>query len=246
MVANPYTLIVSDVHQRVDKLHNNEHYRKLEKAATAVVFLGDYFDTHGSGDGVASVVDTYRFIESRITIPKFTFLIGNHDLQYMYKHPWLKVSGYQAERSQQLYGKLQWIVEQRGFRFHTWVGPYLLSHAGFHPTVLPDAPVKALKNILRDQEDAAYELLAAGALHPWVIPGADHCGLGYGSPTWLRWYNFQAIANVPQIVGHTYDKLLVRTNTHPVTGEVSYCLDTGNRHVALIDNQTNHVTIQTL
>jgi hypothetical protein len=78
------TLIIPDIHQRivlVEDVLKKESYDE-------VVFLGDWFDSFFEPPHVASFLDTCLFLRDLMTEhpkrEKFTFLLGNHDIQYIY------------------------------------------------------------------------------------------------------------------------------------------------------------------
>ncbi len=78
------TLIIPDIHQRivlVEDVLKKETYDE-------VVFLGDWFDSFFEPPHVASFLDTCLFLRDLMTDhpnrDKFVFLLGNHDVQYIY------------------------------------------------------------------------------------------------------------------------------------------------------------------
>lgn len=78
------TLVIPDVHQRIgriDKALNKEGYDET-------IFLGDWFDTFAKPPYVATISETASYLKDLILKhPRrnsFIFLLGNHDLSYIY------------------------------------------------------------------------------------------------------------------------------------------------------------------
>lgn len=86
----PVTLIIPDLHQRLDWLDRilRRELRGRAGASRSVVFLGDYWDVPEFEIGAASPVDTLRrLVELRKKLgERLTLLIGNHDAAYL--EPW--------------------------------------------------------------------------------------------------------------------------------------------------------------
>jgi len=78
------TLVIPDIHHRIQNvdiaLNNNEY--------DEVVFLGDWLDSFYEPPFVASFEDTCIYLKNLITDhknkDKFVFLVGNHDINYIY------------------------------------------------------------------------------------------------------------------------------------------------------------------
>src|SRR3990167_1512703 len=262
------TLIIPDVHERFDRLMS-ALYPRIERA-DRVVFLGDWFDAfgpvglfkvgqmcgfiNGNIDGVG--VYDGRFVDRSETdqpwdrIIPATFLLGNHDCHYFFRHSGFQCSGYNNLKKDVIDANVtQGIIEQ--FKISTQVCPYLVSHAGYTEQTLQyrtDAvEAEALK--------AAY----AGKFDP--LFGAGHARGGWqpvGGPTWLDWnQEFEHINDCPQIVGHTNGtnvRVKGPNTTHTQynkdgTVEVhepglqSYCLDTALHDIAWVEDDGT-VTIE--
>src|SRR3990167_10582811 len=101
------TLIIPDIHERLDKLANALSGR-IEKA-DRVIFLGDHFDAFGKTD-LARVRDVCRFINENIDgirwedgdigsrIIPVDFLLGNHDVHYFFSNYGYRGSGYNQRK----------------------------------------------------------------------------------------------------------------------------------------------------
>lgn len=255
------TLIISDVHERLDRL-DAALAGRIEKV-DRVVFLGDWFDAFGAVD-LRRVGQVCQFINgnihgytfenpdedySNLTIPA-TFLLGNHDCHYFFRHDAFKCSGYNPQKQEVIDANVPDGIKEY-FRIYTRVGPYLVSHAGFTEATLQYAR--------QEVEAEALRKAFAGGFDP--IFGAGYARGGnqpVGGPTWLDWNaEFQSIDDCPQIVGHTNsgtvrmkglttgDCVQDEDGTlHVPIGLLSYCLDTALRHVAIVDEETGAVTIE--
>lgn len=83
------TLIIPDVHQDIDsvkRILKLEDNGKLDE----IIFLGDWLDSFHEPPQVANFKDTCLFLKSLVrdnkNSNKMTFLIGNHDLAYIYNN----------------------------------------------------------------------------------------------------------------------------------------------------------------
>lgn len=234
-------LVIPDVHERLDRLDAalDLAYNKADH----IVFLGDWFDAFGAVD-LQRVRDMCNEIESHIDgigeggdgegtgpdrIIPTTFLLGNHDCHYFFSHDGFKCSGYNPMKQAVIDRYLPEEVKRK-FKIFTRVGPYLLSHAGFHEATLQYAKPEV--------EADALKLAFDGKFDP--IWGAGRARGGYqkiGGPTWLDWnMEFDHIDNCPQIVGHTNQQDQQPKVKGPAGQLQSHCIDTALRHVAWIED----------
>lgn len=212
------TLIVPDIHERTWALTALEP--KIE-TADRVVFLGDWFDTYQPKGLQGWVAD---WVLERLHDDKFTFLWGNHDTSYAFKHPDFNCSGYNPATKAILdhkFGKEDW---QR-FKVWTEVGPFVVSHAGFRPETVQ----------FMNQTETAIEEALAGKFHPlweagWTVGGTAE----WGGPTWLRWWEMlpqgleEGGTAFPQVVGHTIGETVRQEGNN-------ICLDTNNKHFMWVE-----------
>ncbi len=80
--------MVPDIHQRIASVSS---ILSAESSADEFVFLGDWFDCwDSSSPGTASFDETCRYLRSLMTShprsSRFVFLLGNHDLPYIYQN----------------------------------------------------------------------------------------------------------------------------------------------------------------
>lgn len=240
------TMIIPDVHERMDRLA--EALRDRLALADRVVFLGDWFDAFGdlrldrvemACQFINGNIDGLELGDAREGTQKVvpaTFLLGNHDCHYFFEAPYFKCSGYNPHKQEMIWETLSFSTVVPKFKIFTRVGPYLLSHAGFAEATLQYARPEV--------EKEALILARAGGFDP--IFGAGRARGGHqkiGGPTWLDWnYEFEHIDGVPQIVGHTHGSA-VRTKGEGSEYR-SWCLDTGLQYVAWVDETTGAVTAE--
>ena len=81
------TLVIPDVHQRVDSVKS---IFENEKDYDEVVFLGDWFDSFFDPPKVAGFEETCEYLKYLVlehpNKDKFVFLLGNHDISYIYEN----------------------------------------------------------------------------------------------------------------------------------------------------------------
>ena len=222
------TLVVSDVHEDLDKLLaiEKEYFPKAQR----IVMLGDHFDTFKE----RRAREAAEWIRSHLDDERIEWLLGNHDCSYFFAHPDMRCSGYHP-MTQVVVDEVLNRSNRRKFKLCTRVGKFLLSHAGF---------TKGNLAIADDQQEA-LDAANAGKFHSAFNIGSARGGwAATGGCTWLDWtYEFNPLEQA-QIVGHTKDKA-VRTRVHDASGSISYCLDTALKHVMLIHDE-REVEIVTL
>lgn len=185
------TIIIGDIHGRDDWKKIKEIYDPEYN----VVFLGDYFDSFtikaGKQKNNFSEIMEFATNNSR----RVKMLIGNHDLQYMYKGR-QAVSGYQKHDHLEIgalldhayNNKLMEIAHSMPVTFEGVTRPVILTHAGvtkrWYDYACKEAKVKGddivqnLRDIFTDRPDL-YEFLVGGGGDP---SGDDT----HQSPLWVR------------------------------------------------------------
>jgi hypothetical protein len=214
------TLVVPDIHEQIDRL------LKIltlfgPPLVDQVVFLGDLFDSFQPGRTEAMV----EWFRAALHDPRNRWCVGNHCLHYM--TPYLRgfeCSGYTEWKDVAINHRIDVEHWRSVGRVSIPVGRYVLSHAGYHPSMLRFRKVEAqaLRFAYSDHTHVIPPLFAVGESRGGV-PGE------VGGPLWLDWSDFEDIPDFPQIVGHTPDKVVRQK------GE-SYCLDTMLHHVGIIED----------
>jgi hypothetical protein len=227
------TLVLSDIHNKVDKAE--QILQKIPHDKT--IFLGDYFDSFDEAPD--SVIKTAQFINKHIDDHNTTFLLGNHDIAYMFNRGFLRGSGHTPEKakliqssiSPQTFGKMSLYTVDQGFN---------LSHAGLNPKLFMH-PVKGMdydyiNSILKQGIEGGINNVP----HPALQPGRARGGLNdVGGITWQDWdHEFEPIPHWNQIVGHTTHREPQFKNTD---NSINIDLDTGLNHVALLQNGTARI-----
>jgi hypothetical protein len=216
------TLIIPDLHHRTD---NAEHWLATQRY-DRVVFLGDYFDNFG--DDVNDARRTAMWLRDRIEKTDDIFLLGNHDVSYMFpSDPQLYCPGFTPAKARGIGEILRPEHWQRLRLAHAEQGR-LMSHAGFHPVWIKEPTVQW---ILQRCEQAMQKA-TRHVVDPILGAGEDRGGLQrFGGPLWMDWDNLMPIPGINQVVGHTPGDY-VRERIKPKSR--NYCLDVGNASVAAI------------
>ena len=206
------TLIIPDIHER---LHVLEALEPKMASADRVVFLGDFWDTW---EPAGLQRDIALWLKPKLHDPKFTMLWGNHDTSYAFDHLAFRCSGYREDTKLILdhtFSEKDWMQ----FKVFTWVGPFVVSHAGFHPFTI---------DLMAKAEEALESAFTGGYHELW----------GQMGPTWLRWWDMMK-TDFNQIVGHTPNE-----DIRAAAG--NYCIDTHNAHIAWVDEDSGSITIEKL
>jgi hypothetical protein len=218
------TLVVPDVHEQISRL------RKIltlfgPPLVDRVVFLGDLFDSFESGRTEAMV----EWFRDAVHEQRYRWCIGNHDLHYMTPYcRGFECSGYTEWKDVAINHRVDVAHWRSVARLSIPVGRYLLSHAGYHPTMVKYREVEgpALRLAYADNPKKIIPpvLSFSGRRESFGLTSGDP-----GGPTWMDWADFEDIPGLPQIVGHTPD------TTVRQKGE-SFCLDTMLHHVGIIED----------
>jgi hypothetical protein len=217
------TIIIPDIHQKTNLV---ESVLKKEKNFDEVVFLGDWFDSFQEPPIVSSFADTCKFLKHLIlehpNRDKFVFLLGNHDISYIYSNERTSqnpmgsnayyCSGFTQEKA----------IEFREHFFDQGLGdPFFikhfkpvyqtqgltLSHAGLHPTHL--CPIRGAKHTIEKVLPEVWkDFRNLDNPNNKILSGAGYARYGnvpIGGILWLDWRaEFETCDDIgPQIVGHT-------------------------------------------
>lgn len=193
-------LVIPDVHEK---------YERAEKIiarhggdCASIVFLGDYFDSHGQGD----LAKTAGWLLSSLNDTRRTHLQGNHDQAYLFCSQDTYCSGWDETRQRVLEDVIADRMDAVRARMPLAVqaGPWVLSHAGFNslcrdatPAQLVHWAERAHAALPRSGERGKMHLLNACG----KVRGGTHPS---GGVTWLDWtHEFKPLVGLHQIVGHT-------------------------------------------
>lgn len=221
MQVSMVDLIIPDVHNKIDVADKILNTITHDHAW----FLGDYWDNFH--DTAADAVAVAQWVLEKLNNPRITLLLGNHDYHYWKPHL-QKCSGYTWQKEI----SISEIVKPNDFeklKTHAWVQGWLLSHAGY--SLQYAHPVKGLTPQVTAEWDAKMEAAhAANKLPELFWCGKDRYGNNHHSGViWQDWWTSKKVTGVNQIVGHT---------PHHTWRESKgdYCLDTGLKHVGLLQN----------
>lgn len=248
------TLVVSDVHQRV---HCVKAILEAEKNYDEIVFLGDWFDSFYEPPDVAGMEETCEYLRYLVmehpNKDKFVFLLGNHDVSYIYHNKGPSTthitktydfycSGFTASKAK----KFRKVFYDEGlrdpffyknFKLAHQTQNFILSHAGLHERHIPvgkDIDV-VLNYILPDIWKNFRDFTRP---HHWLMSGAGHSRGGdcyVGGVLWLDWrMEFEASEAIGrQIVGHTTIKM--PEVIHMNTNKECWNLDTEKDYGIILD-----------
>ncbi len=216
------TLIIPDLHHHTG---HADHWLATQRH-DRVVFLGDYFDDYG--DNVNDARRTALWLRERMEKTGDVFLLGNHDIAYMFpRSPELFCPGFTAAKARGI-GEILRPGHWQRFRLAHAEQGWLLSHAGFHPVWIKEPTVE---RILK-RCDQAMQKARRRVFDPILGAGAERGGPQcYGGPLWMDFDSLIPIPDLHQIVGHTPGGE-VRAKLAPKSR--NYCLDVGNASVAAI------------
>lgn len=234
---SPYKIIIPDIHQRISKI---EYLLDLEdiKTAEEVIFLGDYFD---SFDNKHQFEDTVAFLNENTSNPRYTFLMGNHDLHYLSDNTHYICSGYSRDNH-------KYIKKNLSKEFRSKIKLYdlqkiagksvLFSHAGIHPshfTVSTDATKHDSLVSFFDSLDININLD-----HPILHAGRDRGGCQqHGGILWIDWTNLKLIEGLSQVVGHS-QYVIPQLQNIPNSTARNINIDTDLNHYLKIDLTINN------
>lgn len=253
--------VIADIHNKVEKAENIIEELEKDEDISSIVLLGDYFDDFNDSPAIAK--KTAMWLKNSLCKPKRIHLLGNHDLPYFY--PWnqhIGCPGWEIEKQIQI-SKVLNKEDVKKFKSHHLIQPEqsskpninatLLSHAGItvsslygvlNPTDTKDKGRLHFLNDIPTQEHLAkfetdaqqwLKLLEMGEFHPLMAQGTRVGQNYHGGPQWLDWSNFEPIANINQIVGHTIVKT-PETKAH--SNSKNYCVDTNLNHFFLLNTNS--------
>ena len=248
------TIVISDVHQRIDAVKS---ILEAEKYYDEVVFLGDWFDSFFDPPKVAGMEETAEYLRYLVmdhpNKSKFVFLVGNHDVSYIFNNRASSMtsihkaidfycSGFTTSKAK----KFRKVFYDEGLKddfFHKnfkvvhQTQGWTLSHAGLHERHVPvgkdiDVVVnEIIPHVWKNFRDFTVP-------HHWLLSGAGRYRGGdcvVGGVIWLDWnVEFEASEHIGrQIVGHT--TMTLPEVIHMNTGKESWNLDTEKDYGVIIN-----------
>lgn len=218
----------------------------LEYNFDHIVFLGDYFDCFPHQQGRADPRTWVSMLHTvyQVLGSKATWLVGNHDLPYIEVYP----------KTSEEIDKAAIITPHPGFtpliasilaeyqmedflfglELCTQVDKYIISHAGFHPKILPPFKYKYPRTSIKklyttwEQQKRHFHL----NVDHWInqvgpVRAGGNSKYAFGSPVWLDWFTeFEDIEGCPQIVGHAQVNAYLRGLPYePLKKGKSLCID---------------------
>ena len=229
------TLVFGDVHNlthRVRWLLDNVEYDQA-------ICTGDWFDDWH--DGPAESRKTGTFLKEYLSDARHRSVMGNHDLPYFWPAiRELRRWGASRNKVDTVTRILKPIsLYRQKLPYYLWVDGWLVSHAGVSIHLIPDhvrSDMTALfEGWLEDTTKNAVSLFFGGVVDPWFDAGTDRGGIQrHGGILWQDWDSLEPIPGLNQVVGHTRNPALVRSKN--VEGSENWCIDTGLRHYALIED----------
>jgi len=248
------TLVIPDVHQDIEgvlKIFKAEDIDSFDE----IIFLGDWFDSFYEPPRVASFKDTCLFLTDLVWSNKngkIIFLVGNHDLAYIYNN---KKSGYTSVAPSITYWcsgvtkskistfrqvfydkglKDDWFV--KNFKIAHCSQGWIFSHAGMVNSQIPYGHTvnqvvdEVIPDVWLNFRNVAYCQNALISAIGIARGGQDNAG----GLLWLDYYNeFFASPDIGrQVFGHSY--VPEPTATALNTEYESWNLDTNLKDYAII------------
>jgi len=230
---NEITLILPDLHHRVDQATKIIRHVGADK----VIALGDFYDDFD--DTPEMVAHTSEWLVDFVSNPNHTALVGNHDQQYGFPYRSFQCSGYTQWKSllindivpRKTWDKLKWFY----FMDNRW----LLTHAGLHkhnvPTNIRKLHTDRPKFIAELTEWLNAEMIkgfqrGANGIGSWIFNAGRGRGGSQqvGGITWCDFTReFLPVRGINQIMGHTPQMqgprwCLLEENSEKLDGQVSY------------------------
>jgi predicted phosphodiesterase len=112
----------------------------LKEDADLIIFMGDYFDTHGGGYSGNRQIENFKDIVAfkKANMQKVILLIGNHDFHYM-KGVNETYSKYQLRYALDIEKVLQEALDEKLIQMCFTYDKYIFTHAGVTKTWLKNA-----------------------------------------------------------------------------------------------------------
>lgn len=204
-------LIIPDVHHRVRTVD----WIMERVKADVNIFLGDFMDDFD--DTPKEAAFTANWLNQNILRKDCVFLVGNHDLAYMYpQNRGLYCSGFDKVKCDTVLKNLNIIDWRENTKLFHRIDNVIFSHAGISGGLIHYLIRKGWMEKMPEtpeQLDEAIGIIAgsvrtwnesANMVHPLVDAGYDRGGKAEsGGLTWCDFSSFLPIKNVVQVFGHT-------------------------------------------
>ena len=214
-------IIISDIHTNYI---NAETIIEKEKP-DQTIFLGDYFDSLDETD--ETVNQTAKWLANSLAKEDRIHLIGNHDLSYMTKLPYLRSSGY-SEYKQHIIDKHN--IPWEKLMPYYFVGDWLFTHAGVSKQFFEKYATTNLYLFMTETAEDIKHINDPIYHHKFFRAGESRGGPAeHGGILWCDYDEFVDIKGQKQVFGHTQGDY-VRTNGYHI------CLDTRGRHYAVYED----------
>lgn len=189
-----------------------------EMDADKIIFIGDYFDTHGGGYSGNRQLENFKDIIAfkKANPDKVTLLVGNHDFHYM-KSAKETYSGYQQGYALEFQEELEAALKEDLMQMCYKHDDYFFSHAGLTKTWVEEsftqAPFDEVKPTLETIEQSVNDLFKYKPYYFRFNMGMNLDGSGDDicqTPIWVRPRSLMQdmYEGVKCVVGHTTVKQL--------------------------------------
>jgi len=188
----------------IGDIHGRKVWEEIVKeSADRYVFIGDYFDTHGTETAHQQMVNFEKILDFKEANPtKVVLLIGNHDFHYLTVAGRDRYSGFQDHHWEMIRELLEPAIEHGYLQMAYEEDGVLYTHAGVTKTWYKgiDLGLAPAKNINR--AFASVPELFRFTMGKNASPYGDDVTQ---SPIWVRPESLEedAIGGYKQVVGHT-------------------------------------------
>lgn len=234
------TLILADIHHKTAVA--SSIFQREKANVSRVITTGDHMDDFGDNHYMAS--QTAKWMKNRLT-DGWDILIGNHDLPYGWHRPAFMCPGWTRNKAAVVVNELSQ-KDWYAMKFWVWAGSHLVSHAGFNSywinQLVVDDLAETQKRFNTLHENVVTDLQTG--FEPSVLWWASACRGGSWAQAgvlWADWSEHNPVNGLNQIVGHTPAQIPRQKMSYG--GATSYCIDTHMRHYAIVDEETNQMTI---
>ncbi|MDQ8204078.1 metallophosphoesterase [Pelagicoccus sp. SDUM812003] len=236
------SLVIPDIHQNI--LWTESILQAEADSVDRIIFLGDYFDPKLPCAATAEETAIYiSSLKDRFQENRFTFLVGNHDLPYLYdiqqhalgKPVWKNPYSCNAYDPDNTRGISQALSKRflESLEPLTLAHGWLISHAGVHEYHLESYEGSPEESFARYRDELRSKLKSLPSDRDVALAGVGPARGGidaFGGVTWLDWHGeFEDTLPWPQIVGHT---ILEK----PDRNERSWNLDTRAGHYGILSD----------